>query len=190
MSFSTLSIYSRAVRLAYNTTSKFWIWICKTWQYVVDTRSIVSHQAAKHRRHPSAPIEVQRTTLHAEAVKVGIWNRDKSRIPPPPTSRPFPKLPARRGYRCPVEICQYTGRTVNKVRHDRGEAHCVIAARRGMPRTNQEKHPLMNLDLGYCQQLAPYGALSSYLIVTPDPAELPNPQMPVSEVNDASAPNS
>lgn len=168
----------------YNSTYQFWI--CKTCQYVVDARSIVSHLASKHRRHPSACTGVQRAAIHAEAVKVEIWNPDTEPfIPPSPKSRPIPELPVHRGYRCPVENCQYTGRTVRTMRSHRGEAHRVTAARRGRPRTNQEKDPLMSLDLVYCQRLAPYGAHSSYFVVTPDPAELPNPQTPASEINEA-----
>ncbi|KAJ6111299.1 hypothetical protein N7486_003534 [Penicillium sp. IBT 16267x] len=168
----------------YNPTYQFWI--CKTCQYVVDARSIVSHLAAKHRQHPSARTGAQRAAIHAEAVKVEIWNPDtKPFIPPPPNSRPIPELPVYRGYCCPVENCQYTGHTVNTMRNHRGEAHRATAARRGRPRTNQEKDPLMNLDLVYCQRLAPYGAHSSYFVVTPDPAELPSPQAPASEINEA-----
>lgn len=158
---------------------------------MVDAKTIITHLATKHRRHPSACTRAQRAAIYAEALKVEIWNPDTEPfIPPPPSSRPIPGIAVYRGYCCPAANCQYTARTVKTMGNHRGTAHqtpenSASATRLGRPRAHQIKDPLTVLHPVYCQRLAPYGTYSFYFTVTPDPEEVLNTRTPAPKSDEA-----
>ena len=158
---------------------------------MVDAKTIITHLATKHRRHPSARTRAQQAAIYAEALKVEIWNPDTEPfIPPPPSSRPIPGIAVYRGYCCPVESCQYAARTVSTMRNHRTTAHRTpeqggSVARRGRRRANQEKDPLTVPHPVYCQRLALFGTYSYYFAVTPDLEELLESRTLVPEIDEA-----
>lgn len=61
---------------------------------------MISHLAAKHRRHSSAHTAAQRAAIYDEPVTLEVWNLDTEPfIPPPPSSQLIPELPVYRGAR-------------------------------------------------------------------------------------------
>ncbi|OJZ79928.1 hypothetical protein ASPFODRAFT_213019 [Aspergillus luchuensis CBS 106.47] len=155
-------------------------WICKSCQTGVPPASILGHLRGKrHRSHTdaqSALTDAQRIAFAEEEV----WKPDPfnpltvSFQPPPPETRPIPRLAVYDGYGCP-ERNTYAGRTLDTIRLHRSKAHGG-QRRPGRPHEANRPYPIgvinfhrfvkLRGDFKYLMQLSNVDAMAKPFALT------------------------